>query len=406
LTTPERGDQRADVLRVALCSGILVRHDAISDSLRTKLDLLERWCAGGRPVEVVAFVQHTDGRRPAVAVTPTAAALAGHPAFAAAHLHVFEFGIHYDLFDAAFLVRPPARRIAVYHNVTPLELVEGDIAGAAVARALRQKANLELMDHVACDSEYNRDDLIAFGLPPERLSVLHLPAPSPGVVRAPGRPRDQRVELLFVGRFVRSKGVLDLLEAVGRLHEREPGSFRLTLAGNQTFSDPAVLAAVREVARRAPSTVRFAGEPDDRRLAELMAASDVLVIPSYHEGYCLPVVEAYAFGCQVTAYDAGNLPNVVGHHGLVVPTGEVDALTAALREQIVALSVARRADVAAKVPTIDGPVEADAWRRNVAEHLRAYSAEAYERGFRELVVAQARQLPTVSPEVVEALARA
>ena len=111
-----------------------------------------------------------------------------------------------------------------------------------------------LRDHVICDSEFNRDDLLAYGLPAERLSVLHLPAPD---VASPRRARSLRgrVELLFVGRFVRAKGVVDLLRAIELLHERGVSGFRVTLAGNQSFADPAVVSAVRRAAADSSGTV-------------------------------------------------------------------------------------------------------------------------------------------------------
>ena len=118
------GDRDGRRLRIAVYSGVAVRHDAISGSLRLKLDLLERWRDQGLPIEHVGFVQYADMALRSVVVAPTAAQVVAHPAFRAADMHLFEFGIHYDLFDAVFLVPRPARRLAVFHNITPLELVE------------------------------------------------------------------------------------------------------------------------------------------------------------------------------------------------------------------------------------------------------------------------------------------
>jgi glycosyltransferase involved in cell wall biosynthesis len=404
---PAESSER-DRLRVALYSGLLIRHDAISGSLAGKLDLLDRWRDQGLPVEAVAFVQSTDRARSGVVVAPTASSVLTHPAFASADVHLFEFGIHYALFDLAFVTPHSARRLAVYHNITPLELVEEPVARGAVERSVRQKANLDVMDHVICDSEFNRDDLVAYGLRAERLSVLHLPAPdvvSPRSTRPARSPRP-RVELLFVGRFVRAKGVVDLLRAVELLLERGVMGFRVTLAGNQTLSDPAVVAAVRRAVADPAGTVRFVGEPDDRRLAELMARSDVVVIPSYHEGYCVPVVEAYTLGCQVTTYDAGNLPNVVGDLGLIVPTGDIEGLADALAEQIGALQPVDRPGRPREVPTAAGPRSVADWQEAVAAHLTAYSAEAYESGLRNVLADQARLVRGLSPTVVDALAGA
>jgi glycosyltransferase involved in cell wall biosynthesis len=390
-------------LRVALYSGILVPHDAISTSLRLKLDLLGSWRAAGLPIETTAFVQYAEHDDPALVVGPTAAVVARHPAFRAADLHLFEFGIHYDLFDLVFLLPRRTRGLAVYHNVTPPELVGDDATRASVLRSLRQKANLTLLDHVACDSEFNRLDLLAFGLAADRLSVLHLPADGSARPLADRgrRRRGAPVELLYVGRFVRAKGVLDLLAAIRELAATDRPSFRVSFAGSQRFSDPEVVRAVQAAAASSPA-VRFVGEADGPTLDRLLRDADVLVIPSYHEGYCLPVVEAYARGSQVTAYDAGNLPNVVGGLGLLVETGSVSGLAAALASQIDALD-AVRAGGEATVPTTEGRLAAATWRRRVQDHLADYSSTAYERALRRLLADQASTIERVPPEVVEAL---
>jgi glycosyltransferase involved in cell wall biosynthesis len=386
-------------LRVALYSGLMIRHDAISASLRTKLDVLEGWRDRGVPVDVVAYVQSTDRPRRSVVVAPTAAAALNHSDCLAADVHLFEFGIYYELFDLLMILPRSASRLAVYHNITPLGLVDDPVVRDAVVRSQRQKANLDVADQVVCVSEYNRDDLLDYGLPADRLSVLHLPGFS-GVPSARPTRRHGPVELLFVGRFVRSKGVLDLLQAVDVLRASGQRNFCLTLAGNQSFSDSAIVSAVDDAVRDPSGTVRSVGEPNDRRLAELMARSDVLVMPSYHEGYCVPVIEAYAKGCQVTAYDAGNLPNVVGRLGQLVRTGDVTALAASLGAQISAIQSAPRA--ARVVPTLDGALPLVDWQQHVAEHLMDYSARAYEVSFARLLAGQAAA-HDVDPEVVDQL---
>jgi hypothetical protein len=109
-------------IRVALLNGVCVRHDAISYSLRLKLDLLRSLRDAGHDVEVSAFVHGTDLDDPDVHVR-SLADLVREPAFAAADLVVYEFGINYDLFDSLFLLREEQRSVGVYHNLTPPELI-------------------------------------------------------------------------------------------------------------------------------------------------------------------------------------------------------------------------------------------------------------------------------------------
>ena len=88
--------------------------------------------------------------------------------------------------------------------------------------------------------------------------------------------------------------------------------FRLTLAGSARWSEPDTIELVRAAAADSKTgAVRIVVDPDDEALERLYRDSSVLVMPSYHEGYCLPVLEAFHAGCQVVASDAGNLPSIV-----------------------------------------------------------------------------------------------
>jgi glycosyltransferase involved in cell wall biosynthesis len=127
------------------------------------------------------------------------------------------------------------------------------------------------------------------------------------------------------------KGLLDLLEAVSRLPE-DAGTLHLV-------GDPDV-----EPGYAARARARLA-EPDlaDRvvvhgplpvdRVAALYAAADVFVLASYREPYGTVYGEAMAAGLPVVGYAAGNLPHLArdGEEGLVVPPGNLTALSEALR---------------------------------------------------------------------------
>jgi glycosyltransferase involved in cell wall biosynthesis len=78
--------------------------------------------------------------------------------------------------------------------------------------------------------------------------------------------------------------------------------------------------------------VRFTGWRADR--ARILAALDVFVMPSLFEGGPTTVLEAMAMGLPVVATNVGMVPEVVddGKTGLVVPPGDVHALTTAVRE--------------------------------------------------------------------------
>ena len=180
---------------------------------------------------------------------------------------------------------------------------------------------------------------------------------------APPRPSPLiELRLLYVGRFVQAKGVHDLVEAAARLHRRGvPVSLRLV--GSRTYSRPEYLDRLHDAVLREKMTeqVEFLHDVPREKLAECYQWAHALVMPSRHEGFCIPVVEALAHRCRVIATDAGSIPEVAGGLGRILPVGDVDALVRALEE----LQQSPR-----ELAVVDaGSLPLEEWNQRVATHL-------------------------------------
>ena len=77
--------------------------------------------------------------------------------------------------------------------------------------------------------------------------------------------------------------------------------------------------------------VTFASGLPDSEYARVLASAEVAVIPSMYEGFSLPAVEHMASGTPLIASRAGALPEVTGDAALLVPPGDPEDLSAALR---------------------------------------------------------------------------
>jgi glycosyltransferase involved in cell wall biosynthesis len=55
-------------------------------------------------------------------------------------------------------------------------------------------------------------------------------------------------------------------------------------------------------------------------------AADLLVFPSYYEGFGYPIAEAMASGCPVVAADSSSIPEVVGTTGILFPPSDMTRL--------------------------------------------------------------------------------
>jgi glycosyltransferase involved in cell wall biosynthesis len=237
-----------------------------------------------------------------------------------------------DSIAAAFLV-PRVRSLAV-PMVGSLHQPPGGIDHRLPRRTLQ--AALDRVTYRRAARLLVASDLLAGQLAAQgfadRLTVV---PPGRDVAQSPGgAPRDLRggakIALLCVGNWVPRKGILDLLEAVARL---PPGTVRLHLAGDEQ-ADPAYAARVRQRLARIDVAARVVRHGLSARgeVARLYRDADVFVLPSVREPYGTVYGEAMAAGLPVVGWRAGNLPHLAQHgrEGMLVDTGDLDGLAAAL----------------------------------------------------------------------------
>lgn len=182
------------------------------------------------------------------------------------------------------------------------------------------------IDRVICVSDAVARSYRAAGVPEQLLIKI-----ANGVDHnEPSRERDHlrklwflqdRPVLLMVGRFAPQKDHALLLAAMPVILRARPDAV-LLLAGE----GPLLLSIADEVARLGlASAVRMLGQRRD--LPDLMAASDLLLLPSRFEGLSLVALEAMAAGLPIVATDAPGNTELIdpGRSGWLAPAGDADA---------------------------------------------------------------------------------
>jgi len=131
----------------------------------------------------------------------------------------------------------------------------------------------------------------------------------------------------FVGRFTRDKGIPELVEAYGELRAEHP-ELRMLLVGDFEDGDPVPETVQRKITLDA-QIVRPGFVADTSPYYHLM---DVLVLPTYREGFPGVSLEAQAAGKPVVTTTAtGAIDSVQdGKTGLLVPVGDASALARAI----------------------------------------------------------------------------
>ena len=145
-----------------------------------------------------------------------------------------------------------------------------------------------------------------------------------------GRQRPRRADgyILFIGTLSERKNVGTLLDAYERLVLRRSDAPRLRLAGARTAAAAPWLSRLAQP----PFTGRadYAGYVPDAGRRALFEGASIVVMPSWHEGFGLPALEAMALGIPVVAAKAGALPEVVGDAGILFDPASAEALADAM----------------------------------------------------------------------------
>jgi glycosyltransferase involved in cell wall biosynthesis len=223
--------------------------------------------------------------------------------------------IHYSAYAPRFarVLELPGRKILLSHNVTPARWFWSHDAQIAVQCALGRRelaVFAERCDVVAGDSLFNARELGS-----DRVLPLVLPS-----IRAnpelPPQPDGPPV-LLFVGRLVPHKRQDELIRAIGLLRRHRDPDARLVLVGEPLHERYA--AALGELAEQvAPGGVVFERSLDDAALEARYRSAHAFVCLSEHEGFCVPIVEAFAHGVPVVARPRGAVTETVGDAGLLL----------------------------------------------------------------------------------------
>jgi glycosyltransferase involved in cell wall biosynthesis/SAM-dependent methyltransferase len=354
-------------LRAVVVLPVLAKHDAISQAAVDTLRVLE----GMGGMEATLLACHNERADIRTRIVPDVAALITASEFLAADLIIYHFGLYNPLFDALLVGNGHGRQVVRFHNVTPAEFVPAEVV-PLIERSFAQMANFARADAIWADSRTNALVLneLKYDCPPPQ--VVPLVVDDLDRHDLADKPRE-RIEILFLGRFVPSKGVLDLLQALPLLKPEDLPPLRIRLVGSQTYSDPDYVGAVRTAAAAFGTTVEFVGTVDDETRNLLLREAHILAIPSYHEGFCRPVIEALRSGCIPVGYAAHNLPDICAGLGRLVAPGDIAGLAEALRiliEDVDGLlgGGALRLD--------RGPTGLDAFRRLVERHVQQFEFAA------------------------------
>jgi L-malate glycosyltransferase len=304
---------------------------------------------------------------------------AGMPNGAVRPLHQLRPGradilvVHYSGYAPGLeglLARAP-RSLLVSHNVTPAQYFWASDPAEAVRCQLGHAQLGELgsiAGALAGVSEFNAAELRS--LTGRDVGVIPVLFDRRGLPDA-RLPREHPPTVLFVGRLTPHKRQDLVIRAFARWHARERDA-RLVLVG--TPLSPDFLTSLTDLAHElAPGAVTFASGVSPAELWERYRSADAFLCLSEHEGFCIPLLEAFHFGVPVIARDAGAVGEVVGEAGVLVDGSDGVATVAELLNMVVS-DGELRAELAARAQRRLDHFAHDAVSRRLREQLAMIAA--------------------------------
>jgi glycosyltransferase involved in cell wall biosynthesis len=256
---------------------------------------------------------------------------------------------------AVALMRAPRSApalIVTVHNAPPGGVLAG-LVYQALERVIARRA-----DAVLCASGDLAARMRRLGARDVAQAVVPAPAAAMPSAEAAGKARaavgaSGRPMVLAVGRLAGQKGFAVLLDAAAAWQDRRPAPL-LVIAGEGPLAGE--LAAR---ARRSGVDVTFLGRRDD--VPTLIAAADVMVVPSMWEARALVVQEALRAGTPLVASRVGGIPDLTGEDAaLLVPPRDSGLLAAAVLSVLGDQELAARLRAAALARAGALPSESDA----------------------------------------------
>ena len=217
----------------------------------------------------------------------------------------------------------PDRMMLVYHNITPPEyfinvnptLMQLCFNGRRELGAYKSRCELAV-----CDSAFNRLELDQLGFP--RTGVLPV---VPNFEHLEGTPRrhladgfdDAWTNILFVGRMIPNKRIEDLVRFFHSYRLNYNPASRLLLVGSHSGFERYVAALYDLIATLDTPNVHLIGYVSNEELTALYDVADLFLSASEHEGFCVPLVEAFYKRVPVIAFAATAVPDTMDGGGVL-----------------------------------------------------------------------------------------
>jgi glycosyltransferase involved in cell wall biosynthesis len=140
--------------------------------------------------------------------------------------------------------------------------------------------------------------------------------------------RSEAIIFLFLGLICKEKGIFDLIEVIAENKEQYTGKIKLIIGGNGEIQH------LRDLINKyhIEDIVEFLGWISSNEKSDILNNADVYILPSYHEGLPISILESMSYGKAVISTKVGGIPEIVrdNENGLLINPGDLEAIKQSL----------------------------------------------------------------------------
>ena len=219
-----------------------------------------------------------------------------------------------------FVLEKAKNIILMYHNVTPAHFFEGyDRRAERDCQSGRDflKQFSGRVKHAMAVSPYNAQELESLNIGP--IDIVPC-ITDPGKLKPTGKKlfKDDKKNILFVGRISPNKGYEDILKVFYFYRKYVEPNSRLTLVGGFKEGGLYYSQLTSMVKDLKIPDVQFAGFIPDEAVGDYYKSASAFLCMSHHEGFCIPLLEAMHFEVPIVARAGSGVTNTLGDSGILV----------------------------------------------------------------------------------------
>ncbi len=173
-------------------------------------------------------------------------------------------------------------------------------------------------------SENTKKDLIElYGGQPKKITVIHHGLSVPQFL--PVYQRRKIPYILFIGRLEVKKNVQGLIKAFNLLKKKYRVPHQLILVGPKGFGYQNLanqLIVQKDIIEK--------GYISGEEKWSLLQGAGMFVLPSFYEGFGMPIIEAQAVGCPVITANLSSMPEVAGQAALLIDPNDIEQIAEAM----------------------------------------------------------------------------